>query len=97
MHGHAAIICRHRASAAAAAVRLKSPDFGSPGRLVSHGATAVVGAVLQDPQARYSSEAGILRCNPCRSMRRYKVVRSTPATRAALDMFPPASVTSCVR
>src|SRR5919106_4319088 len=38
-----------------------------------------------------------LRWSPWRSMRRYSVVRSTPAMRAALDMLPPARFTSQVR
>src|SRR5438093_506005 len=38
-----------------------------------------------------------LRCSPWRSISRYNVVRSTPAMRAAFDMFPLARLTSQVR
>src|SRR2546427_3477575 len=38
-----------------------------------------------------------MRCRPWRSMRRYNVVRSTSAIRAAREMLLPACVTSQVR
>src|SRR2546430_1825164 len=36
----------------------------------------------------------VSRCRPCFSIKRYSVVRSTPAMRAALDMLPAVRPTS---
>lgn len=42
-----------------------------------------------EPQASFSTMM-VPRCNPCFSISRYSVVRSTPAIRAAFDMLPSA-------